>query len=116
MNARNARNRRWKIPIQGIHIVQCLCCIILILDVVLLWTILFSSRGVLGYRRARLQTEELKAKIAALHETNREVFRKIKRFNENPKARERLAREQLGWAREDELVVEFVRPEERHTP
>jgi len=96
--------------LRGTTILQCLVVILLVVDILLLYGILLSPQGVLRYHEQSGQVEELENKILKLREDNHRLFRRIQGFKSDPLAQERLVREQLGWVRENELMIEFVKP------
>jgi len=77
----------------------------------LLYRICFSSRGILNFRQHRQQVYDLTDKIENLQAENQKLFSQIQDFKTDAKVQERVVREQLGWAREDELIIEFLPPE-----
>jgi cell division protein FtsB len=91
-------------------ILQFLILILLLLDILLFYGIFLSPQGILGLHEQSRQVEELQNKISKLREDNHRLFRRIQGFKSNPQAQERLVREQLGWVRENELMIEFVEP------
>ncbi len=95
----------------GLHVVRFLVVLFVALNVLLLYGIFFSSQGILGYRQQTAQVAELEKKIAELKRKNHKLFNKIQSFKKDPQAQERLVRQQLGWAKENELMIEFVTPE-----
>ena len=99
-----------KVLLRGTMILPCLVIILLLLDILLLYGIFLSPQGILGYHEQRRQVEELGKKILKLREGNHKLFRKIQGIKSNPQAQEKLVREQLGWVRENELMIEFVKP------
>jgi len=102
--------RRAKPLIQGTTVLRILCGILVILNLWLIYGIFSASKGIRNYRRHREQVTELEQKIKNIQNENRTLFRKIQSFKNDPKVRERAVRQQLGWAREDELVIEFLPP------
>jgi cell division protein FtsB len=69
--------------------------------------VLASPRGIQGYLRKRAEVANLELKLQQLRESNQEWFGKIERFREDPRIQERMIKEQLGWARTNETVIEF---------
>lgn len=57
-----------------------------------------------NYRRRLLAVE---AEMAQQEKVNRQLKAGIDQMQNDPKAVERLAREKLGWARTNEMVVRF---------
>lgn len=108
--ANRPKSQEPRIYLKGVYILQVLAVVLLVLNVLLLYAILFSSKGILGYRQQSQQVLELDAKVRKLKEDNHKLFRKIQGFKNDPRAQERLIREKLGWVRENELMIEFVPP------
>jgi len=107
-SARNSylgKSRRF--PIEGSHVLIFLSGILLILNVLLVSSIMFSDQGIPGFRRQSQQVEEVEGKINKLKEDNQKLFRQIQDFRSNTRAQERFVRQQLGWAKENEIVFEF---------
>jgi cell division protein FtsB len=71
---------------------------------------LFGDRGYLEVRRYSRQVEELEAEIRELEAEVRKLHREIHALRTDPRATERIAREQLILARPDEVL--FLLPEE----
>jgi cell division protein FtsB len=92
----------------GIQIVQALAAVLVLLNALLLYGIFLSPNGIRGYQQQSLHVEELQSKVQKLKRENNRMFRKIQGFKNNPQALERLVREQLGWVKENEIVVEFI--------
>lgn len=79
---------------------------ILVLAVVGVPVMVLGSEGLPRHRR-------LQAQLDAQREENRRLGRDVQQleaaldaFNRDPRARERAVREELGWVRPDEIVVE----------
>lgn len=102
--------RRAKPLIQGIKVLRILCGLFVIFNLWLIYGIFSASQGIPNYRRHRQQVTELEQKINSIQNENRKLFRQIQNFKTDPKVQERAVRQQLGWAREDELVIEFLPP------
>jgi cell division protein FtsB len=108
--ANRPKSKEPRIFLKGVYILQVLGVVLLVLNLMLLYAILFSSKGILGYRQQSQQVLELDAKVRKLKEDNHKLFRKIQGFKNDPRAQERLIREKLGWVRDNELMIEFVPP------
>jgi cell division protein FtsB len=91
----------------GVYLVRGLAGVLLFVNLLLLYGIFLSPRGILGYQRQCRQVEEMENKILKIRKENQKLFSKIQTFKADPRKRERQVREQLGWARENELVFEF---------
>jgi cell division protein FtsB len=111
-----AKKQGTRTLIKGVYVLQALALLLLALNCVLIYAIMFSSKGVLGYSQQCQQVEELDAKVMKLREENHKLFRKIQGFKSDARAQERLIREKLGWVREDELVIEFVPLRDKPAP
>ena len=61
-------------------------------------------------QRLRHQLFEVEAKIAHEAKLNRQLRASIDAVQNDPRTIERLAREKLGWARSNEVVVRFETP------
>ena len=64
----------------------------------------FGDRGILSMVGEREKIEALRAELDALRAENARLSAEITDLRQNPRAIERLAREQLGLARPDETV------------
>lgn len=95
---------------RGTLVLQCLVAILLTLDILVLYGIFLSRQGILGYLEQCRQVEELNTRILKLREDNHKLFRRIQGFKNDPQAQEKQVREQLGWVKENELMIEFVKP------
>jgi cell division protein FtsB len=95
----------------GTHLLVLLVAILLLLNVLLFQSLFFSPQGVTGFRKQSAQVEELETKVNNLKEENQKLFRKIQAFKNSPRAQEKMVREELGWLRDNELVIEFQQRE-----
>src|SRR5437899_10258733 len=71
-----------------------------------------GTHGFLAMRRTQKEIERLRREIRQVTAENRELDAQVKALKSDPKLIERIAREELGLAREGELI--FKRSEE-HT-
>jgi cell division protein FtsB len=71
---------------------------------------LFGDRGVLHLMAEREQAARLEGKVVALREENKRLAASIAALKTDPRAIEKLAREELGLAKKGETV--FVLKEE----
>ena len=117
MTQRNSSNRRNdppaakpRKPLDGMLVLRLLTVFFLLLNLLLLYGLFFSSQGILGYRQQSRQVDELEQKIVDLKKKNRRFYSKIQSLKKDVHAQERLVRQQLGWVKENELVLEFVTP------
>jgi cell division protein FtsB len=72
----------------------------------------FGDRGILNLVNKRRQVEEMRGELEALRAENARLSAEIAALRTNPRAIERLAREELGLARPDETVF-LIREEGR---
>lgn len=100
--------RKTGLLIPGDTVLQILCGILLILNLWLLYSFFLSSKGILNYRQHQLQVQQLEKKTTDLMATNQKLFRQIENFKKDPRFQERVVRQQLGWVRQGELVIEFL--------
>jgi cell division protein FtsB len=103
----------WKARIKGVHVLRLLVACLLALNIALVYAIFFSPRGLDGYRKQCEQVRELDAKIVKLRQDNQKLFEQIQALKNNPKAQEKLVRQELGWVKENEIVVEFPPPDNK---
>jgi cell division protein FtsB len=101
--------------IKTVHLIQGLCVLLILLNCWLVYAVLMAPGGLLGLRNLRAQANDLERKIITLRDENQNTYERIRNFKTDQRAQERLVREQLGWVRENELVVEFV-PESNNSP
>jgi len=94
----------------GVFVAMLLCLALLVHEV-------FGPNGLLAMRRQQRELETLQQKIQQLQQENEELERQIKALRSDPKAIERLAREQMHMARPGELI--YTLPEkdrQKHPP
>lgn len=70
-----------------------------------------DEEGVMHVFRERSRLQELSHSVNSLREENNQLRAEIKALRENPRAIEKLAREDLGLSREGEIV--FILESER---
>ncbi len=125
MKGRVTQNNRYqekstgtRFPIKGVHVVRCLVGLLLVLNILLVYAILYSSHGLPGYRKQSEQVRELEEKILKLKTENQKLFDTIQSLKSSPQAQEKLVRQELGWVRENEIILETPEKEsqngERH--
>ena len=105
-----------KFLMKGSHVLVSLCGTLVVLNALLVYCILFSNQGIPGFRQQKSQVEEVERKIHKLKEENQRIFQHIQSFKQNTQAQERFVRQQLGWAKENELVFEFTQPRRSVAP
>jgi cell division protein FtsB len=107
-----AEGEGWKSWIKGVHVLRFLVACLLALNIALLYAILFSSHGLPSYRKQTEQVKELEARIVKLRQDNQKLFEWIQALKNNPKALDKLVRQELGWVKDNEIVLEFPEKEE----
>ncbi len=70
----------------------------------------FGSHGLLAMRRTQSQMHELRGQIDRLNQENSDLGNQVQALRTNPKAVERIAREEMGLARPGEMI--FKLPEQ----
>ena len=101
---------KYRISLSGVRLMQCLVGALVIISCLAMYGIFLSDHSIFRYRQQCQQVEELSAKVEKLREGNHRSFHRIQGFKKDMQAQERLVREQLGWARENELMFEFPLP------
>ncbi len=114
MKGRPIQNNRYqesgwkpKFTIRGIYIVRCLAAFLLVLNIALLYTIFFSPSGIPGYNKQNEQVRELEEKILRLRAENQRLFEMVQALKSSPEMQEKLVRQELGWVRENEIVLDI---------
>jgi cell division protein FtsB len=69
---------------------------------------MFGANGMVAYRQKRAEMQSLKTEVDRLQKENEESAARIKALKSDPKAIEKEAREQFGYARPGEVV--YLRP------
>lgn len=64
----------------------------------------FGSHGLLAMRRTQSQVKQLRTEIDKLNQENGELSKQVKALRTDPKAVERIAREEMGLARPGEMI------------
>lgn len=83
-----------------------------VLAAVLLMSFMFSQEGISELQRSRRRVAELEASIKRLEQENQQLESEIRSLKESTFALERIAREDLGMAREGEIVYMLPKDEE----
>ena len=69
--------------------------------------VLFAEHGFLAMRRAQKEVEKLRQDIAQLNADNKQLSEEIHALKTDPQLIERIAREEMGLARHDELIFKL---------
>ena len=81
--------------------------LLLLVTVIGVPTMIFGANGLPRHRRLRAQ---LASQLEENHRLASDLLRlrtELEAFQQDPRARERAVREELGWVRRDEIVVEI---------
>lgn len=70
----------------------------------------FGSHGLLAMRRTQTQIKQLRGEIDRLNQENNDLSKQVQALRTDPKAVERIAREEMGLARPGEMI--FKLPDE----
>jgi cell division protein FtsB len=77
----------------------------------------FGSHGLLAMRRTQMQMQELRGQVDRLHQENSDLNKQVQALRTDPKAVERIAREEMGLARPGEMIFRLPDPPpESHAP
>jgi cell division protein FtsB len=68
---------------------------------------LFGEHGFLAMRRMQKELEKLDAEIHGLNDENQKLADQVQALKSDPKAIERIAREEMGLARPGELIFKL---------
>jgi cell division protein FtsB len=71
---------------------------------------LFGSHGLIAMRRTQKEIEQLHGEIDRLNKENGQLSHQVQALRTDPKAVERIAREEMGLARPGEMI--FKLPDE----
>ncbi len=67
----------------------------------------FSDRGLVKLYKMEMKRQTYLDRIDALKKENQKLMREIERLRHDPSYVERLAREELGLVKEDEIIYRF---------
>jgi len=68
---------------------------------------IFGSHGLLAMRRTQAQVHELRGEIDRLNQQNTHLNKQVQALRTDPKAVERIAREEMGLARPGEMIFKI---------
>jgi cell division protein FtsB len=88
---------------------------VVVLTVWLFLHVMFGANGMVVYRSKREEHQKLRAEIDKLQQENDRYARQIKALQNDPKAIEKEAREQLHYARPGEVVYVDPSPQKPAT-
>ncbi len=95
-----------KFTLRGVSVARLLVGLLLALNLVLVYSIFFSSNGLPGYRKQNRQVKELEGKVLQLKVENQKLFEMIQALKTSPRVQEKLVRQELGWVHENEIILE----------
>lgn len=73
---------------------------------------LFGKTGLINLYKAEKKNSEIRAKLSKLEAENRELREEIEKLKSDPEYLERVAREDLGMVKKDELVFQLAEDEQ----
>ena len=77
----------------------------------------FGSHGLLAMRRTQSQVQELRGEIDRLNQQNTHLNKQVQALRTDPKAVERIAREEMGLARPGEMIFKIPeQPQDSQAP
>jgi len=68
---------------------------------------IFGPHGVIAMRRTQREIEEIRQQIGKINAENKSLAEQVNSLKTDPKAIERIAREEMGLARPDELIFKL---------
>lgn len=93
----------------GVFILILLCLALIVHEI-------FGQNGYLALRRQQTELQTLQQKILQLQQENDQLERQIKALRSDPKAIERLAREQMRMARPGEIIYTLPEKDAQKQP
>jgi cell division protein FtsB len=81
---------------------------------VLVWQGISGKNGLLMWREKQAEDRELQKEIDALNQENARLRQRVEQLNSNPDAINQVAREQLHYAKPNEVIVQL--PPEKKPP
>ncbi len=89
--------------------------VLVALTIPIAYTAFFGTHGWLAYHQELVDSQKLESNIHDLQARNEKVKDNIKALKTEPKAIEREAREQLHYARPDDVVISVPPPLQKRT-
>ena len=83
---------------------------LIIINCVLVYSIVFSDRGVFAYLEARKRHTEVSARVEALQEECVALSREIRLLRDDDEYLERIIRRQMHFVRDGEVLYVFPKP------
>jgi len=87
----------------------------ILLALYLLTSYLLGEMGLVKYYRMKAQYNTLTEEIATLRQDNARLMRDVRALKTDPDLIERIARDELGLARQGEIVYYYDKPEVRNS-
>ena len=75
----------------------------------------FGSHGLLAMHRTQSQIRELRGQIDKLNQENSDLSKQVQALRTDPKAVERIAREEMGLARPGEMIFKLPEDAQKST-
>jgi cell division protein FtsB len=76
----------------------------------------FGSHGLLAMHHVQAQVHELRGEIDRLNQENTHLNKQVQALRTDPKAVERIAREEMGLARPGEMIFKLPEQPQDSTP
>jgi cell division protein FtsB len=103
---------RWDIPTlqrNAIYVLLLVCIVLVVHDI-------FGQHGFLAMRRQQNEVQALQQQMQRLQQENLELEKQIHSLRSDPKAIERVAREQMRMARPGEIIYTLPNKETKNPP
>ena len=71
------------------------------------FSFIFGDSGLLSYLRMKEMQQQLSHEIEQLHQKNAELREEVRSLRSDPEYIEQIAREQLGLAKDGEIIYQF---------
>ena len=92
-NRYQQNGKQSRFTVKGVYIVRLLVCLLLALNFILIYAIVFSSNGLPGYKKQNQQVKELEQKVLKLKVENQKLFEMVRSLKVSPRAQEKLVRQ-----------------------
>jgi len=73
---------------------------------------IFGTHGYLAMRRTKLEIANVQGEIARLNKENVDLSQEVKALKSDPRLIESIAREELGLARDGEVIIKIPKSEQ----
>ena len=101
-----------RVPFWRRHLLEILGLALLLLGI----HDVFGAHGYLAMRRSEKQIQQLRGQIEKLNQENQSLAGQVNALKTDPKAIEKIAREDMGMARPGEMIFKLPPPETTDKP